>query len=127
MSYQPGYPAPQPGYPPQQQMHAGQPGAYPGQAYPQPYQQPMPVAGGGGPGYTQGVYGVTQSTTLTCPNCSNKISTRTEAKVSMTQWIIYIILYFFFPICCCFPCYIPSCFQVIHSCPICNQHIGSSQ
>mmetsp|Transcript_18774 Transcript_18774/g.20962 ORF Transcript_18774/g.20962 Transcript_18774/m.20962 type:complete len:92 (+) Transcript_18774:107-382(+) len=84
--------------------------------------QPM-----GQPTVTPSVYGATSPVNITCPSCKNSTLTRTEATVSTMQWIIYIILYFFFPFCCCAPCYFPSCFQVKHVCSTCNHFIGVSQ
>ena len=102
MAYnQPGYPPAQPGYPPQQPMATGQPQPYPGQAPAPAYQQPAPImgAGVGGGMATPSVYGMTASANMSCPNCKNQISTRTISTVSTTQWIIYIILFLFYPLC----------------------------
>ena len=123
MAYQP-----QPGYPPAQPApYGGQPAPYPGQAPPPVMMGPPAGAPMGGAAPAPSVYGVTTPITMTCPNCKNSTQTRTEGSVSTMQWIIYIILYFFYPLCCCAPCYFSSCYQVKHSCSTCNHFIGVSQ
>eukprot|EP00344_Euplotes_crassus_P007510 CAMPEP_0197006548 /NCGR_PEP_ID=MMETSP1380-20130617/35580_1 /TAXON_ID=5936 /ORGANISM="Euplotes crassus, Strain CT5" /LENGTH=93 /DNA_ID=CAMNT_0042426165 /DNA_START=9 /DNA_END=287 /DNA_ORIENTATION=+ len=79
--------APQPGYATGQPIYADpKPEYYPGQPAP-PVYQPAPMQMmGPGPQRSANVYGMTQSIACSCPNCSASITTRTTAKISMTQW-----------------------------------------
>lgn len=101
-------------------------------AYVQPgvvIQQPQPVIVGGGQSQAPppSVFGQTDSVTINCPHCKAHAPTRTKCEISGTQWIICIILFIFGCPCPCIPCYIPSCYRVMHSCSSCNTYIGASQ
>ncbi|CAI2380550.1 unnamed protein product [Moneuplotes crassus] len=75
-------------------------------------------------------YGMNKPIPIKCPNCGHGDSlryTKTKISISPTQWILFIILYLFFPMCCCAPCYVPSCYRVTHTCGECNYFIGISQ
>ena len=72
-------------------------------------------------------YGLTSPTTITCPSCHANCITKTTINISSLQWLIYVLLFLFFPLCCCAPCYVASCYQVRHNCSCCGMYVGSSQ
>ncbi|CAI2384180.1 unnamed protein product [Moneuplotes crassus] len=55
-----------------------------------------------------------------CHNCRNVSYKRTYYEISPLQWILYIILFFFFPMCCFLPCYFTSLYTKRQVCSVCN-------
>ena len=59
---------------------------------------------------------------MTCPNCQEFITTKTDSKPSALAWILGAVLCFV--LCCCIPFCVGSLNQVTHSCPSCNTILG---
>ena len=110
----------QPGYGQQQPGHM-QPGGYPGQ------QPPVMLVSHQSAAPAPSVYGQCDPISITCPGCNSKTMTKTAYKVTTNQIIFYIVLFLFYPIICCAPCYYPTCYRVEHRCANCSHFIGASQ
>lgn len=64
---------------------------------------------------------------VTCPNCSNNISTVIHSHPGALVWILAIILCLIFIPCSCIPFLIPSLYNKNHVCPRCNYTLGSKR
>ena len=104
--------------PPQNNMVIGQPMApqdynkpmYGNPAYNTPYQN-SPNPGGApipapyDPYQNQGyaplpnLYGQTQPVGITCPSCHAQVVTKVTYSISAMQWLMYVLLFLFFPLC----------------------------
>ncbi|XP_065906828.1 protein NLRC3-like [Dysidea avara] len=67
---------------------------------------------------------------IECPECHEKMQTKTAAKIGPFTWIMVLLLFFAFPwltplFCpCLWPLLMPFCKDVSHYCSKCNAHLG---
>ena len=63
---------------------------------------------------------------ITCPFCSNQVTTVTKSECSCKQWLVCCVLcWVFWPVAC-VPFCIGDCYNISHLCPSCGQVAGKN-